>query len=296
MTNKSIYSILSSKPHNEHYLKRYVKFIESCAHQDFSNQYTEKHHICPKAKDLFPEYKSFKTNPWNKVVLTARHHFIAHWMLWKTFGGSQIYAFKSMVDGQKSKYQKRYTKINSRIYESLKNDFGKINSILKKTPDHKKCVQSSWWKRLPIRKVNLYFLDIKITVNCTIGYPELIPYYEQGWTKEITDEYKNFKKLEKNKKISSSKIGCKSYIRTEEHRTSQSQKLKGKIGKITDAVIKGRKSMSEKISKTIWMHNLYGKNVRIASHMLNEAIEQGYLIGYAQGTHRGYPKKINQFS
>lgn len=35
----------------------------------------------------------------------------------------------------------------------------------------------------------------------------------------------------------------------------------------------------------IWMHNLFNKNVRIPVRLLNEAIEQGFGIGYAKGTH-----------
>jgi hypothetical protein len=42
--------ILSSKPHNKHYLNRYVKFIKYCSNLNFEG-YTENHHICPKLKD-----------------------------------------------------------------------------------------------------------------------------------------------------------------------------------------------------------------------------------------------------
>lgn len=75
----NIYTILSSKEHNSHNLNRYIKFIESLKNQKISeDEYTESHHICPKAKDMFPEYKCLKTHAWNKIILTARQHFIAH--------------------------------------------------------------------------------------------------------------------------------------------------------------------------------------------------------------------------
>ena len=49
-----IYSILASKPHNPHYLNRYITFITECQLKNLNyNGYTEKHHICPKAKDMF---------------------------------------------------------------------------------------------------------------------------------------------------------------------------------------------------------------------------------------------------
>jgi hypothetical protein len=120
MFSTDIYTILSSKPHNQHYLKRYVKFIEYC--NNINTHYTgyvEYHHILPKAKTLFPEYKNFKQNPWNKIKLTPRQHFIAHWMLWKIFGGFMAYAFSIMR--RKSKvHSERYFRLNSKSYGELK--------------------------------------------------------------------------------------------------------------------------------------------------------------------------------
>lgn len=84
------------------------------------------HHICPKAHDLFPKYKSFTINPWNKIYLTSREHYIAHWMLWKVYGGSQTYSFFSMAK-QKSKYQeKRY--FNARAYSLVREEVRKLSS------------------------------------------------------------------------------------------------------------------------------------------------------------------------
>lgn len=109
-----IYSILASKPHNPHYLNRYITFIERCQlkNADYDG-YMEKHHICPKANDMFPEYSSFSKNPWNKVNLTARQHFIAHLILWK------VYRNKSCATTL-SCFMKNNCK-NSKIYESAKN-------------------------------------------------------------------------------------------------------------------------------------------------------------------------------
>ena len=78
------------------------------------NVYFEKHHIIPKsmggnnAKD-------------NLVGLTAREHFICHWLLTKMTTGEakhkMIYAAWSMV--RKGRGQERY-KMTSRTYESLR--------------------------------------------------------------------------------------------------------------------------------------------------------------------------------
>jgi len=88
----NIYSILESKPHNPHYLKRYWKFINACTHKQ--DEYVEDHHICPKAKDLFPEHEHAE---WNSKFLTARQHITAHVMLWKAYGGSQSSALNCML-------------------------------------------------------------------------------------------------------------------------------------------------------------------------------------------------------
>lgn len=126
MSNVDIYMILSSKPHNKHYLDRYFKFIQECCQANSflpTNSYTEEHHICPKAKDLFPEFKDFCLYDWNKIKLTARQHYAAHWMLWKTYGGSQSQAFWMMSNFSR----KRKT---SRWYQNLTEETNKNRSNL----------------------------------------------------------------------------------------------------------------------------------------------------------------------
>jgi len=128
MTSEDIYAILASKPHNSHYLKRYVKFIFSCTHQP--GEYTEKHHICPKATDLFPEYRSFRQYPWNRVVLTARQHIIAHLLLWKSFPSfsgacSPIYYMLNVQNSDTIRFSRRKipSSILTRYVATIKTEF-----------------------------------------------------------------------------------------------------------------------------------------------------------------------------
>ncbi len=109
--------ILSEKSHNPHYLNRYIKFINYCATLNI-DEYSENHHICPKSKDLFPEYEDFKINSWNRCKLTARQHFIAHWILSKAYPIKATHdAFWLMChDNNKN----RYVKLNSKSYKLLK--------------------------------------------------------------------------------------------------------------------------------------------------------------------------------
>lgn len=112
----NIYSILASKEHNIHYLNRYIKFIEKCKQNNLNyNLKFERHHICPKAKDMFPEYRNLKINKWNCLNLTPRQHFIAHMILWKTYS-----KFKSQTFALWAMKFKNGEKINSKLYEKLK--------------------------------------------------------------------------------------------------------------------------------------------------------------------------------
>lgn len=91
-----ILKLLQSKPHNPHYLNRYYRFIMLCCkkNQCTVSMYTEKHHILPKAKDMFPEYSSLQKYSWNCAVLTFRQHLLAHYMLMRAYNTqSQILSF-----------------------------------------------------------------------------------------------------------------------------------------------------------------------------------------------------------
>lgn len=100
----NIYHILSSKLHNPHYLSRYIKFIKQCSVITFKER-CDKHHICPKAADLFPEYADLTTHTWNLIYLPRRYHIVAHILLSKAFGGSQIFALTRICKGN-PKYRK----------------------------------------------------------------------------------------------------------------------------------------------------------------------------------------------
>lgn len=123
MTSSDIYTTLSSKSNNAHYLNRYWKFIQSLKHQTKIDGITENHHICPKAKDLFPEYKSLQKHHWNSIHLSRRQHWVAHWLLAKAYGNSQTIAFFRMT-------KKSENRITSSIYEQFRIE---VNMLISKT-------------------------------------------------------------------------------------------------------------------------------------------------------------------
>jgi hypothetical protein len=118
-----IYEVLRTKPHSERHLTRYVKFIQSRTPQEGP---LERHHICPKASDLFPQFKSFIDHPWNRIDLTSREHYIAHLLLWKVFGGSQSNAVARMCLKRSSRlYEQMKTNAISAFKTYAKTDIGK---------------------------------------------------------------------------------------------------------------------------------------------------------------------------
>jgi len=105
---------------NKHYLNRYIKFI-SFAKQQCNREltYSEMHHIIPRCiggNDLLE----------NLVKLTAREHFLAHWLLWKAYPNNIKLAFAFWAMCCQPSYGRDYfEKIsnyfkNSKIYERLK--------------------------------------------------------------------------------------------------------------------------------------------------------------------------------
>jgi len=100
-----------------------------------TNEYTELHHIQPRSLGGTDD-KS------NLVKLTAREHFVCHWLLIKMYTGESrakmIYALNGMKRG--NEFTQRYeTKITSRVYENLKKEFSWVHSATMKgkTPINK---------------------------------------------------------------------------------------------------------------------------------------------------------------
>lgn len=101
---------------NNKYTKWYFNIIDVAKSRNSINEYVERHHIIPKCmggSDMAD----------NLIKLSAREHFICHWLLTKMTEGSQKYKMMYALNGMKrtSKGQNRYiTKITSRVYDSIR--------------------------------------------------------------------------------------------------------------------------------------------------------------------------------
>lgn len=97
------------------YKRIYDELIENARVRNLTDCYVEKHHIIMRSH-------GGSDNSDNLVRLTAREHFIAHWLLWKIHRDpASAHAWWSMVRNNKnnSRADKRYN-LSSRIYEAAK--------------------------------------------------------------------------------------------------------------------------------------------------------------------------------
>jgi hypothetical protein len=93
--------------------KIYDQLIDNAKSRGAVDGYCEKHHIIPKSM-------GGSNDKTNLVNLTAREHFLAHFLLGKIHGGSQWHAIDRMRGGMMN--------INSRLYEIAKKEISKVAS------------------------------------------------------------------------------------------------------------------------------------------------------------------------
>jgi hypothetical protein len=108
-------------------MNKYTKWYNQItyrAQNRILNDYTETHHIKPRSL-------GGSDDPFNLVELTAREHFVCHWLLTKMYTGESRSKMINALWMMQSKndYQKRYqTKITSRVYENLRKEYAKYIS------------------------------------------------------------------------------------------------------------------------------------------------------------------------
>lgn len=92
------------------YKKHYNLLIETRRNRNIIvGEYYEKHHILPKSM-------GGNDNVNNLINLTAREHFIAHWLLWRIYQNKEMaFAFHSLIHMGKNQIIK-----SSRVYEESK--------------------------------------------------------------------------------------------------------------------------------------------------------------------------------
>jgi len=203
---------------NQHYLNRYYKFINSLKNQTVDG-YFEKHHIVPRSHGGSNDKE-------NLIKLTARQHYVAHWMLWKAYGKEMTTAFHYMT--HVGRYGKR---INSRTFELLKLEEDARNRSRKHTPEaieknrqahlgkkiteeHKKAISKALKGKPKSRLPDVSIEKMKATkkqrfvpkiwvnngdIQTKITYNKIEEYLNNGWERGFLRKYivKRYKNLEK---------------------------------------------------------------------------------------------------
>ena len=100
---------------SQHHYNRYQRFIDSLRGQSVDG-YAEVHHIVPRSLGGSDDAD-------NLIRLTARQHFIAHWMLARALGGSASRAFFMMSNFGK------YGQVNSTTYQIARQEYAEIARI-----------------------------------------------------------------------------------------------------------------------------------------------------------------------
>jgi|688.fasta_scaffold749808_1 hypothetical protein len=185
------------------YTKLYYK-ITSNAKQRITEGYTELHHIIPQSM-------GGSNNKENLVHLTAREHFICHWLLIKMTEGEDRSKMLYALNGMKAenRYQQRYhTKITARVYEKYRIEHAENHS-----------------KRMKGRKA------------WNKGVPQTEEHKEKNRQAALQRAPKSEETIAKWKE---SRAG---YIASEETKQKQSLALKGKL--------KGPMSEEEKLKRSV---------------------------------------------
>jgi len=180
------------------YTSLYYKIVDRAKTRIYEG-YTEKHHIIPRSL-------KGSNDKSNLVKLSAREHFIVHWLLTKMTEGlarsKMCHAFNSMCVLKPNNTDKRY--VNSRASEKAKIECSKLKSIARKgiLVGEKNYNYGKKWTDEQKSKM--------IGHTRTLGFKYNEPYTEERKTKmSVSSQIRWAKEEERNKmKVPKPKIMC----------------------------------------------------------------------------------------
>jgi hypothetical protein len=119
----AIIEVTNINKHMNKYKQWYTNITERAKNR-YLDSYTESHHIVPRSLGGSDEAD-------NLVNLTAREHFICHWLLVKMTTGQEHHKMLNalrMMRAEKPGQHRYNTKITARVYESIKQEYAKLQS------------------------------------------------------------------------------------------------------------------------------------------------------------------------
>jgi len=118
-----IMELTNINKHMNKYKQWYANITERAKNR-YLDSYTESHHIVPRSLGGGDEAD-------NLVDLTAREHFVCHWLLVKMTAGQEHHKMLNalrMMRAEKQGQQRYNTKITARVYENIKQEYAKLQS------------------------------------------------------------------------------------------------------------------------------------------------------------------------
>lgn len=163
------------------YYSSYLNIINNRISNPIDNDYTEKHHIVPKSLG--------GTNESDNIVnLSAKEHFICHYLLTKVYPVGSVEWYKMqhafMIMAASSNGKRYY---NSRLYESCRKNFAATMSF-----------SQSGNKNSQFGKV--WITNISLERNQKIDAKDINYWLSIGWTKGRIIDFNNYKKTIYNKR------------------------------------------------------------------------------------------------
>lgn len=190
--------------------------------------YTETHHVIPQSL-------GGSNDKDNLVELTAREHFICHWLLIKMTEGEERSKMMYALNGMRAenRYQQRYhTKITARVYEKYRLEHAQNHSVTMKgrTPPNKGRKMSEEQKQLLREKAKANHASGKV-------------YSEEAQRKRIEKVKGQTRTEATRQKMSESHKGKIKGPQSKEHRLAISlagkgiKKKEGHSNNVADAVL-----------------------------------------------------------
>ena len=247
---------------NSHYLFKYINFINSRSSRIIPEKtYTENHHVLPKC------YGGNESQE-NLIKLSAREHFIAHWMLWKACGGKMTYAFNCMLTlNKKCKSSKHYVLLRENCSLSGENNpmFGKKHSTKSREQMSEK-TKKAFIDNPELRKIcAAHFKGVKLSQKTK----DKMSKAQSGSNNPVFGKKAYYNSLTKETIFSSEKpldtnfkLGSKP--RTTKQKADMSKRSKGQNNGMYG--IKGEKN---KLSKPIKINDQLFNSITEASEQLN---------------------------
>ncbi len=246
----------------------YVKYVQTLNRSKSSSIYYEEHHIVPRSLGGL-------NTPDNKVLLTAREHYLAHYLLMKIYENEDIISYRKMVNAficmNWNKYGKRY--LNSRLYERARITFSKNQTDVFSDKDSDN--YKAWYYHHALGMQALRNKESQKYRDWQKAIREGVPQLRAKTSQEYKTWYRNLQESKPSNRDKSSPEYRNWYKSLQENKPSNRDKQSLEYIQWHTRYLEGRKNL-----KLRWIHNLeLNQCIMVRSEQLDEYIAKGWKKG-----------------